>query len=87
MYITPMNETVTLDQLILYLYNETEMSDTVMVQKAIDNHVEVEEEFSNLIAARDLDRPHVNECFSEKHCDHYGLCKPDCSLAAGLKKE
>ncbi len=61
MYITPMNETVTLDQLILYLYNETEISDTVMVQKAIDNHVEVEEEFSNLIAARDLiDRTLMN---------------------------
>lgn len=49
-----MNEKVTLDHLILYLYNETGMSDSVMVQKAIDNDTEIEEEFSNLIAAKNL---------------------------------
>ncbi len=49
-----MNETVTLDQLILYLYNEAELTDTVLIQKAIDKYPEVEEEFQDLIAAKNL---------------------------------
>ncbi|MBL7924225.1 MAG: hypothetical protein JNL88_08505 [Bacteroidia bacterium] len=49
-----MNETVTLDHLILYLYNETELSDTVMIQKAIDHDEETASEFENLVAARNL---------------------------------
>lgn len=49
-----MQETVTLDHLILYLYNETEMSDSVLVQKAIDYDYEIAEEYENLIAAKNL---------------------------------
>lgn len=49
-----MNETVTLDQLILYLYNETEMADTVLIQQSIDRYPEVAEEFQHLIDARNL---------------------------------
>lgn len=49
-----MNGTVTLDHLILYLYNETELPETVLVQRAIDNDAEIEEEYSHLIAARNL---------------------------------
>ena len=49
-----MNENITLNHLILYLYNETALSDSVLVQKAIDHDEEVAEEFQSLIEARDL---------------------------------
>lgn len=49
-----MNETVTQDQLILYLYNETQLTESVLVQQAIDTNVDVAEEYSDLIAARNL---------------------------------
>lgn len=49
-----MNETVTQDQLILYLYNETQLTESVLVQHAIDTNDEVAEEYGDLIAARNL---------------------------------
>ncbi len=49
-----MNETLTLNDLILYLYNETELTESVMVQKAIDTDDEVEEEFANLVAVKNM---------------------------------
>ena len=49
-----MNETVTLNDLILYLYNETELSQTVQIQQAIDNHEEVAETYESLVEARSL---------------------------------
>lgn len=44
----------TTNDLVLYLYNETELDDTVFIQKAIDHDVEVEEEFSQLVAVKQL---------------------------------
>lgn len=49
-----MNETLTLNDLILYLYNETELSQTVQIQQAIDNHEEVAETYESLVEARSL---------------------------------
>lgn len=49
-----MNETLTLNDLILYLYNETELLQTVQIQQAIDNHEEVAETFESLVEARSL---------------------------------
>jgi len=49
-----MNETITLNHLVLYLYNETEITESVMVQKAIDQDEEIAEEFYSMAAARDL---------------------------------
>lgn len=49
-----MDETITLDHLILYLYNETRLTESVLVQKAIDHNEEVAEEYQALMEARDL---------------------------------
>ena len=49
-----MLENYTTQDLILYLYNETGLTDTVLVQHAIDTDVEVEEEFRQLVAVKDL---------------------------------
>lgn len=49
-----MNENITLNHLVLYLYNETEITESVMVQKAIDQDEEIAEEFYSMAAARDL---------------------------------
>ena len=42
------------DDLILYLYNETELEDSVFIQKAIDTDADVEHEFSQLVAVKAL---------------------------------
>lgn len=49
-----MNENITLNDLVLYLYNETEITESVLVQKAIDQNEEIAEEFYSMAAARDL---------------------------------
>lgn len=49
-----MLENYTTDDLILYLYNETGMEDSVFIQKSIDKDVEVAEEFSQLVAVKQL---------------------------------
>jgi len=43
-----MDESSTQNRLILYLFNETEMADSVLIQKEIDEDPEVECEFENL---------------------------------------
>ncbi len=42
------------NDLILYLYNETGLKDSVFIQKAIDNDVELEEEFNQFVAVKEL---------------------------------
>jgi len=50
-----MNKTSTINEkLILYLFNETELLDSVIVQQAIDNDPETECEFENLKASLGL---------------------------------
>lgn len=46
-----MNEHVTPEKMLLYLYNETGMSDSVMVQRSIDNDPAIEHEFNMLAKA------------------------------------
>lgn len=47
----PMRKISTTNDLLLYLYNETEMTDSVLTQQAIDYDPETEEEFEHLKAA------------------------------------
>ena len=49
-----MNKTTTLNDLILFAYNETELLDTVLVEKAIANDVEVAETYKELLATMDF---------------------------------
>lgn len=44
----------TLNDLVLYLYNETNITESVLVQHAIDHDEEVAETYSDLIKARKL---------------------------------
>ena len=44
-----MQENITLENLVLYLYNETEMTDSVLIQNAIDTNYFVKEQFDELI--------------------------------------
>lgn len=46
-----MKKTSTTLELLLYLYNETKMTESVLIQKAIDNDPETEEEFEEIKAA------------------------------------
>lgn len=49
-----MNGTITQKDLILYLYNETELTDSVIIQKAIDQDEEIAEDFYSFVAAKNL---------------------------------
>ena len=49
-----MNNTTTLNDLILFAYNETELLDTVLVEKAISNDVEVAETYKELLVTIDF---------------------------------
>lgn len=40
--------------LVLYLYNETQLTETVLTQHAIDNDEEIEEEFRQLVFVKNL---------------------------------
>ena len=52
----PMHKKFTPNDLLLYLYNETKMTESVLIQKAIDFDSETEEEFEDLKATvRQLD--------------------------------
>lgn len=56
-----MVQTSTTENLILYLFNETDLSDTVLVQREIDSDEEVEMEFEQIKSALDyLDKALVN---------------------------
>jgi hypothetical protein len=46
-----MNKKFTPNDLLLYLYNETKMTESVLIQKAIDYDAETEEEFEDLKSA------------------------------------
>ena len=43
-----MSKTSTTEKLVLYLFNETGMTESVLIQREIDNDEEVEIEFSNI---------------------------------------
>jgi hypothetical protein len=49
----PMVQTSTTENLILYLFNETKMVDSVLIQREIDQDAEVENEFENIKSALD----------------------------------
>lgn len=49
-----MNEHITPEKMLLYLYNETEMSDSVLVQRSLDNDPAIEEEFNMMAKARKM---------------------------------
>jgi hypothetical protein len=49
-----MLQNYTSNDLILYLYNETDLQDSVFIQKAIDYNEDIAEEFSQLIAVKQL---------------------------------
>ncbi len=50
----PMNQISTLNYLVLYLYNETQLTDTVLIQNAIDTNHEIAETYNDLLAAKAL---------------------------------
>ena len=49
-----MQKTYSTNDLILYLYNETELEDSVFIQLDIDHDEEIAEEFSQLINVKQL---------------------------------
>ena len=49
-----MQKTYSTNDLILYLYNETELEDSVFIQLGIDHDEEIAEEFSQLINVKQL---------------------------------
>ena len=49
-----MNNSCTLNDLVLYLYNETELTETVLVQNTIDIDEEVAETFNSMVAVKNL---------------------------------
>ncbi|CAN5608315.1 hypothetical protein BH11BAC2_BH11BAC2_20990 [soil metagenome] len=49
-----MDVNTTLNTLVLYLYNETEMTESVMVQRAIDTDWETAETFQDLVTIKEL---------------------------------
>lgn len=52
-----MDQTTTLTQLILYYFNETQLAETVAVQKAIDYHPCTSELYRELVATMaEIDR-------------------------------
>ncbi|MDQ3049569.1 MAG: hypothetical protein M3Q95_01655 [Bacteroidota bacterium] len=56
-----MSKTSTTEKLVLYLFNETGMTDSVLIQRSIDNDDEVEMEFTNIKRAfRFVDRALVD---------------------------
>ncbi len=50
----PMNKITTLNYLVLYLYNETKITDTVLIQNAIDTNQEIAETYQDLKYAKAL---------------------------------
>ncbi len=49
-----MQKTYSTNDLILYLYNETQLEDNVFIQQSIDLDEKTGEEFSQLVAVHDL---------------------------------
>ena len=56
-----MPESSTLNDLMLYYFNETDMTDAVLIQQSIDNDVETEEEYNAIVVTMDyIDKSMVN---------------------------
>jgi hypothetical protein len=56
-----MQKNFTTDDLIRYAYNETMITDTVLIQQAIDDHIELEETYIGIVSTmRTLDGLMVN---------------------------
>ena len=49
-----MSKISTTEKLILYLFNETALTETVIIQKSIDYDPEVEVEFENIKSAMEM---------------------------------
>ena len=49
-----MQKAYSTNDLILYLYNETQLDDSVFIQQEIDNDEETSEEFTQLVAVQGL---------------------------------
>lgn len=49
-----MQKAYSTNDLILYLYNETELEDSVFIQQEIDNNEETSEEFTQLVGVHQL---------------------------------
>jgi len=49
-----MTVSVTQNDLLLYLYNESGITESVAVQKAIDSNHEIAEEFAGLVSVKTL---------------------------------
>ena len=50
----PMQKNYSTNDLILYLYNETQLEDNVFIQQSIDHDDETAEEFSQLVGVQQL---------------------------------
>lgn len=56
-----MVQTSTTESLILYLFNETDMIESVLIQREIDENMEVENEFEHMKSALEyLDNALIN---------------------------
>jgi len=49
-----MDKTITLENLIAFAYNETEILETVNVVEAIDNREEIAEEYEVILATKEV---------------------------------
>jgi hypothetical protein len=49
-----MDNRCTFNDLVLYLYNETELTETVLVQNAIDFDVDVADTYNSMVAVKNL---------------------------------
>ena len=49
-----MNKMYSTENLILYAYNETELTDSVLIQRSIDGDPLVESEFNEIVASINL---------------------------------
>ena len=49
-----MQKAYSTNDLILYLYNETDLEDSVFIQQEIDNDDETSEEFAQLVSVQQL---------------------------------
>jgi len=77
-----MKETITFNHLVLYLYNETELSDSVFVQKAIDHHEEISDEFQQLVTVKNL----INNCTMHASASSIETVLAYATLTAPLQK-